>query len=215
MPHETSRALKKNEFEQIIEICRNNFDRFKHDERKFIWMRNLCFFSTMWFIGCRPKESYAALISDVDLINDNFFINGDRNKTRKTRIRKIPFQLKNIFIEYIKWKIKVFPNSKFLFPSIKTDSFVTKRSVQKCFQKILKKINLFEINYIDKKQVPRYTLNLYSFRKGHATYLYEKTGDPYLVQKSLDHLHIETTCKFYIKTMPEIINQKILSVFNQ
>jgi len=211
--HETSRPLTLREFEKIISYCRKKQNKVKNKNLKFVYFRNACLFSLLWFIGCRPREAYASLLTDLDLRNNTFFINGDRNKVKKSRTRKIPKKLRNILVEYLQQKNKLFPNSKYLFPSIKNNC-IARRSLQLEFQRILKSLNLLEVNFIDNKNVPRYSLNLYSFRKGHGTYLYEKTGDPYLVQKSLDHLNIETTCKFYIRAMPEIISEKILMVFS-
>lgn len=210
---EKSRPLRKHEYEKIILHLLTKISNTNHKTRKFAYFRNICIYSTMWYIGARPEEAYASLTSDLDLEAQTFFINGNRNKTRRSRERKIPKPLIALLNKYLQIKTKTFPKNKYLFPASQSKP-INRRTLQIDFQRILEQLKLLEIDFIDKRGSPRYTINLYSFRKGHATYLYEETGDPYLVKESLNHKNITTTIKFYIKAMPKKTQNKICEVFN-
>lgn len=213
MKNHRSRPLTKDEYESILSYCRMKFNVNKNPYRKFVHLRNLCLYSFMWNIGSRPSEALKIRLKDINLKDNIVFIDGKNNKTKKSRHRKISTPLKEILIEYLLQLYKICPETTFLFPTKSRES-VSRRTIQYSFEKVLIKLDLLEISFIDKNNTPRYTLNLYSFRKGHGTYLYEKTGDVYIVQKSLDHEDVATTIKFYIRTIPDKINEKILCVFN-
>ena len=211
--HETSRAITKNEYERLIRHLADKFWNTTSPNRKFVYLRDACLYSMMWNIGLRPKESYGAKLSDIRLEDRLFFVDSSRNKTRKPRIRKIPKSIVKLLEKYLCIRKSLFQRNKYLFPSI-SGKCISRRTLQINFERVLRNLGLLEIEYVDKRGIPRYTINLYSFRKGHATYLYEETGDPYIVKESLDHKNIETTIKFYIKTMPGKTQDRICSVFN-
>ena len=211
--HEKSRAIKKIEYEKLLRYLGGKFSNATHINRKFSYLRDMCIYSVMWNIGTRPKEAYGALISDVDIENKSFFISATRNKTKRSRGRKMSRPLIVILSKYLKVRKKLFPNNKYLFPTSSIKG-ISRRTLQINFQRALNDLGLLQVDFIDERGFPRYTLNLYSFRKGHATFLYEETGDPYIVKESLDHKNIETTIKFYIKVMPNKTQGRICEVFN-
>ena len=211
--HEKSRPIKKTEYEKILIHLGDKFSITTHINRKFSYLRDICLYSAMWYIGTRPKEAYGALLSDIDTENETFFINANRNKTKRSRIRKIPKPFIVILSKYLIVRKKLFPKNKYLFPS-STINHISRRTLQINLQKTLEELGLLEVDFIDEQGRPRYTINLYSFRKGHATYLYEETGDPYLVKESLDHKNITTTIKFFIRAIPKRTQARICEVFN-
>jgi len=211
--HEKSRPLTRAEYERLLKYLGCRFTKAKHTNRKFSYFRDMCIYSVMWYIGTRPREAYGALITDVNMENESFFISAIRNKTKRSRGRKMPKPLIVMLNKYLETRRKLFPNNKYLFPTSSTKG-ISRRTLQINFQRALTSLGLLQIDFIDERGFPRYTLNLYSFRKGHATFLYEETGDPYIVKESLDHKNIETTIRFYIKAMPSKIQNRICEVFN-
>jgi len=210
---ESSRALTEQDFNKIIGLCKELMKKRKG----FMYVgefQQYVFYNMLWYLGTRPRESYGALVSDIDLENKTFFISGERNKQKESATLNIPTPLIPILKEYLDYHKEHFNNSKWLFPSQwKNDKPKYRGTVIRNFSNHLRYLGLNQVRFIDGQGNKKLTYNLYSFRKGHGSFVYMKTGDIILAQKSLRHKDIGTTIKFYIKGVDEFAQKKISAVF--
>ncbi len=145
-----------------------------------IRIRDALMYELMYYLGLRPMECRCIEISHIDFSAREIFIPANHNKERHPDNISIPlFLWKKIMIYLQKRRMK----SKWLFPcmlhhSEEKDIVLDSRCQQREFTKRIRQLGFLHISFIDKQGLPRYNLNLYSFRKRFGTFAYRKTGCP-------------------------------------
>ena len=130
--------------------------------------------SLVYASGLRVSEVINLKISDVDLENKTLTIR--KGKGRKDRITILPEKI----LPQLKLIVEAYNANDYLFPSSRGDK-LTSRSVQKIFQKALKKSKI------------KKTASCHSLRHSFATHLLENGVDIRYIQELLGHSNLKTT----------------------
>ena len=91
-----------------------------------------------------------------------------------------------------KWKYLT-NNNEYFIPYKNKLHFSRLSRLSNGFQRASKNAGLLSIDRILRDGKPRYRLTFHAWRHTFATFLWEKTGDIYLVQKALRHSSVKTS----------------------
>jgi integrase len=83
------------------------------------WMRyrDLLLSKTMYYCLLRPREACYLRFNDYDKEHHCFYIRGENNKEKKSRIVPIPKELNEFIAKYFSFPAWLWYNSQYLFPS--------------------------------------------------------------------------------------------------
>lgn len=154
-------------------------------KNKFIAMRDCLMYELAFYLGLRPSECRLIEISHINFEENKIFIPADHNKEHQEDFVYMPEFIQKKIISYLKHrKIK----SNWLFPSFRDPSVApTYKVFQFNFNKRMQNLGILQLSYLDKSGMPRYHLNLYSFRKHFGTFVYKKTRCPQTTALLLRH----------------------------
>ncbi len=168
-----SQPISEYQFQKLLEEVAK--------EKNFrIRLRDTLFYELMYYLGLRPMEARCIEIPHINFLEKKIFIPADHNKERQADDIFIPDFIWNRILDYLqKRKIK----SHWLFPCLlhhskEKDIVQDSRCQQRDFTNRLKRLGFIHVNYVDRQGIPRYNLNLYSFRKRFGTFAYKKTRCP-------------------------------------
>ncbi len=170
-----------------------------------------------FFCGLRLGEVTKIRIMDIDFESQRIKIVDSKNPNRhidgygKDRYVKMPPQI----ISPLKKWVEIIGNEPYLFPSVEEPNTpLSKKHLYRKYVKSLDKAGLRTQKYLDARGRPKYNYNFHTLRHSYATFLWEKTGDIYLVKEALGHSDISTTL-IYAKVTDEAKNRKIDDAFNR
>lgn len=157
------------------------------------------------FCGLRVSEVCKILVADVDLIKREIKIRDSKDPNRakhgnygKDRIVPIP----ECAIEPIKVWLEIIQGGKWFLPSENNpNNHLRPKTVHEWFKDARKRAGLDGIEQVIfykkptkfRKASPIYYYRFHGLRHFFANYIYEKTGDIYLVNQLLGHERLETT----------------------
>jgi len=144
----------------------------------------------MYYLGLRPNSVRLIEIKRIDFKNRKLFIPRSNIKTRQDDTFIIPEKLYNFLIAYLRLRSKNIHRNSFLFPSPYTEQPLDRNTISSKIRKIMKRINLSQLSFIDKAGFNRMSKNLYSLRHSFATRVYEKTRDVRATAIMLGHTDI-------------------------
>lgn len=148
------------------------------------WFRDYTIIATFLFTGIRREELTNITLDDVDMEDGMILIHGKGDKERKVFINE---NLRPVLSEYIfsyRSKIKTSADSKYLFPSSKSDK-MSVRAVSDIVDKAMENAGIKE------KRVGAHIL-----RKWFATTAFGNTGDIATVSKLLGHSSPTVTMRY-------------------
>jgi len=131
--------------------------------------------SLIYSSGLQLSELTRVRVSDIDLRNLKVFVQG--SKSKKDRITIFSDKL----IEPLQKTMKDKDKNQWIFPGQRSGTHINPRSIQKAFQKTLKKAGI-------KKNA-----TCHSLRHSFAAHLFERGVDIRYIQELLGHARIETT----------------------
>ncbi len=127
-----------------------------------------------YYLGLRPMEARCIKLAHIK--NKILYIPAENNKQRFQDTLPIPYFIYMKLISYINFRNKFFSNKDYLFP--KKDNLPLDRGSHiRFFNFILKKCNLYQKSYNDKKNNARGNLTLNSLRHSFGTFAYSKLHD--------------------------------------
>jgi len=175
-----SRPITDEQYEKLLtEVSREKVS-------SFVKKRDVLYYKMLWFLGLRPGECRLIKVSQINFVDKTIFIPAQNNKERHEDYIFVPEFLFEKIIEYLRTrKVK----SEWVFPNYhKRSDPVGTRTTQRAFTNRMKKLGFIHLSYYDKANVPRYNLNLYSFRKHFETFVYVKMQrDPKITANLLRH----------------------------
>lgn len=149
-----------------------------------LWFRDYAIIATFLFTGIRREELTNITLDDVDMESGTILIHGKGDKERKVFINE---NLRPVLSEYMlsyRNKIKTFADSKYLFPSSKSEK-MSVRAVSDIVDKAMENAGIKE------KRVGAHIL-----RKWFATTAFSGTGDIATVSKLLGHSSPTVTMRY-------------------
>lgn len=155
------KVLSKNEVRDIFDSIEN--------------MKHLTEIMLAYSCGLRVSEVARMKLEDVD--SERMLITVDQGKGRKDRVTSLsPMMLKQLRKYY-----KVYEPKNWLFEGQKSSSHISPRSLQKVFNRAVKKANI------------RKSVTFHSLRHSFATHLLESGVDLRYIQELLGHSSSKTT----------------------
>lgn len=146
--------------------------------RKFYRFRSCMMIYMSYFMGLRPKEVYAAKLEHLNMEKKALYIPAENNKQRNEDLMPIPEPLIKNLIKYLELRKIYFPNNIWLFPSCRfKKEHIDRSSYEHIFRRAVKLAGFYQVSYIDKKNLKRGNLTLYSLRHSFGSSIYEKTKD--------------------------------------
>lgn len=187
--------LSEEEFRKIGNFILNRkpkrHDNFGDKYFRYCNARDFMIFYLIFYLGLRPKESYALEIEHLDLKNKIITIPAYNNKERDTDNLTIPEFVYSKLCNYL-WlrEEQGFENNKYVFPvkhHKNKETYLSRSSVVLIFANACKAIGIYKKTYIDKNGCPRGNYNPYSLRHSFGTRVYLTTGDIKLTAIALRH----------------------------
>tara|TARA_B100000029_G_scaffold511885_1_gene607076 strand:+ start:8267 stop:9190 length:924 start_codon:yes stop_codon:yes gene_type:complete len=142
----------------------------------------------LYSTGIRVSELISIKTNNINLKNNSILIDPpEKGKSRKERIVFFGKQTLDVLEKYLEFRKIYFKHkdTPWLFPSINTDNYLTRRRVLQILHKLADKIN------IDKS-----LMHPHSFRHAFGNHLLNSGADIRVVQKLLGHQSIITTQKY-------------------
>lgn len=144
-------------------------------------------FATMlWFhyyLGLRPRCVRLIEIRHIDFRNKTLFVPAMNAKMRVADTFPIPDVLYKKLMVWLKIRCKISHNSKWLFPSSRFPfGCIDKNYLGEKVRKILKKLNISKISWLDNAGSMHYNKCLYSVRHGFGLRVWKKTHNIKYVQ---------------------------------
>jgi len=179
--------LAEQDFCKIIGFILKDEQRVKlKGKLSFVKIRDATMLFVAYALGLRPGETTKIRMQHLDLEDGILFIPAENNKQRYSDNIPLPSFIIDRIFYYLKLKNKFYEWSPFLFPNVK-GAELSRGNYEKMFRKYLKKTELYQVNYIDKKGLNRANINLYSLRKSFGTRVWDKTRDILKTSIALRH----------------------------
>ena len=169
----SSQPITRYQFRKLIKIT-------KKENNRFIALRDSLMYEFAYYLGLRPMEIRCIRLSHINFQEHILFIPAENNKERNSD--NFPIS-KRVFIKLITYLKKRKTSSEWLFPCYwnhdrKQDVPVDKRTFERNFSRRIMELGFIQCSFIDRQNLPRYNLNLYSFRKRFGTAAYKKFKCP-------------------------------------
>lgn len=178
---------QKNEYKHLpnylsLTEAKNLLNNFANKKDNFKNLRNYTIVSLFLNSGLRISELVNLKISDINLVNNTFLINGKGNKERTGYLNE---EAKNILLKYLNLRNEIIcpdkETSKYLFISTRK-----KKICDRQVRRIIKN------GYID-CGIENDNYSVHTLRHTFATILYKSGTDIKILKELLGHSRIETT----------------------
>ena len=180
--------------------------------RKF---RNCMIFFLMYYLGLRPKASYAIKIEHIDLERGTLFIPASNNKQRNSDLIPLPEFVYNTLFRYIKKRNKLFEDSEWLFPSDhwRSKGHLDHSVVCKIFKDAARDTKLLNTSYVDAQGHKRANFTPYNLRHSFGSKAYEKTKD--IKKTAFLLIQYDWQCRSALVYIHTTQNKNRIDLFNE
>jgi len=181
-PKKIPQIISEEEFKRVLNVI-----LFKKKSQRgvikklyyFNKIRKAMIFFLMYYLGLRPKESFASKVEHVNLNNGTLYIPAENNKQRVSDMIPLPDFVIDALNKYLRIRRYYFKNSPYLFPSKhrRSSGILGRSMVCRIFKEACKKAGIIQTQYTDVLGRKKYNLTPYSLRHAFASKVYFKTKD--------------------------------------